>query len=547
MNAGYTGRMEERETSVREYLEVLRRRRLILALTIVLVPLGTYLFSVTQPERFAASADVLLRNQDLGASLGNISDPGADDPARRMKTRAQLARLPDVAERTLDAANLDSRTARDFLDQSDVATQEDSDILELTVTDGSREDAVRLAAAYAQEFSTFLQELDIRKLREARTEVQEQLEALGPPGNRISPFYATLQERLSELRALETLQTGNAEVVRVPTESFKVQPRPVRNSVLGLGLGLVLAIALAFLAEALDTRVRSDEEIAHGLGLPLLGRLSRPSRRLQSRNQLAMLAEPTSPDAEAFRLLRTNLQFVNAEAMARRILVTSAVSAEGKSTTAANLAVALARAGARVVLVDFDLRRPAVEGFFGLRGKPGVTDVVVGRADLDDVLIRIPLGDPRGGVLDEPIVRPLSAGGREKRGSNGRTDAGSSLKVLPRGFPPPNPGEFAGRPALENLLEKLAADADVVVVDGPPMLQLGDALLFSSYVEGILVVTRLDVIRRRTLKELRRLLDSAPARVLGVVVTGAGRSDAYAYYGDYRPSLPVSPEAVARS
>jgi non-specific protein-tyrosine kinase len=260
-----------------------------------------------------------------------------------------------------------------------------------------------------------------------------------------------------------------------------------------------------------------------------------------------MLAEPTSPDAEAFRLLRTNLQFVNAEAMARRILVTSAVGGEGKSTTAANLAVALARGGARVVLVDFDLRRPAVERLFGLRGKAGVTDVVVGRADLDDVLVRIPLGDAR--AAEDPFVRPPSGTGtREQPATNGRSELPApSLKVLPRGFPPPSPGEFASRPALELLLEKLSADADVVVVDGPPMLQLGDALLFSSYVDGLLVVTRLDVIRRKTLRELRRLLDSTPARVLGVVVTGASRSDSYTYYGDYRPSPRVSSEAVVRS
>ena len=324
-----------------------------------------------------------------------------------------------------------------------------------------------------------------------------------------------------------------------------MQPRPFRNAVLGLGLGIVLALALAFLAEALDTRVRSDEEIASTLGLPLLGRLSRPSRRLQSRDMLTMLAEPTSPDAEAFRLLRTNLQFVNADAMARRILVTSAVGGEGKSTTASNLAVALARAGARVVLVDFDLRRPAIDRFFGLRGQAGVTDVIVGRASLDEVAVRVPLGDARGApgptrpAADARARETVSA--RAAR-TNGRSADQASLRVIPRGFPPPNPGEFAGRPRIEELLDELAADADIVIVDGPPMLQLGDALLFSSYVDALLVVTRLDVIKRKTLRELRRLLDSAPTRALGVVVTGASRSDSYAYYGDYAsPKAPSEP------
>ncbi len=547
MNAGYTSQVEERETSVREYVDVLRRRRIILALTIVLVPLATYLFSISQDERYAASSDVLLRSQDLAASLTNITNLGGDDPERLMTTRAQLARLPVVAERTLEAAGIDDRTPQEFLDQSEVNTADDSDILELVVTDAVPEDAIKLATAYAQEYSAFLQELDTKELREARIEVQAQLEQLGPPGAQPSATYQTLVDDLSQLRALETLQTGNAEVVRVPTDATQVQPRPVRNAVLGLGLGLVLAIAFAFLAEALDTRVRSDEEIAGALGLPLLGRLSRPSRRLQSQNQLVMLADASSPDAEAFRLLRTNLQFVNADTMARRILVTSAVGSEGKSTTAANLSIALARAGARVVLVDFDLRRPAVERFFGLRGQAGVTDVAVGRASLEDVAVRVPLGDARGpGTETAPRARTATRGTRTA--TNGRSPSESgSLRVIPRGFPPPNPGEFAGRSRLEELLDDLAADADIVVVDGPPMLQLGDALLFSSYVDALLVVTRLDLVKRKTLRELRRLLDAAPTRALGVVVTGAPRSESYMYYGDYHSAAKVGSEPVVRS
>src|SRR5207248_1374590 len=146
----------------------------------------------------------------------------------------------------------------------------------------------------------------------------------------------------------------------------------------------VLGIGLAFLWEALDTRVRSAEEIDERLKLPLLGRLPEPAKRLRMENRLAMVDEPTSAGAEAFRMLRTNVDFANLERGAKTIMVTSAVEGEGKSTTAANLAVAFARSGKRVVLIDLDLRRPFVDKFFTANGHPGVTQVALGMASLEE-------------------------------------------------------------------------------------------------------------------------------------------------------------------
>jgi capsular exopolysaccharide synthesis family protein len=205
-------------------------------------------------------------------------------------------------------------------------------------------------------------------------------------------------------------------------------------------------------------------------------------------------------------MLRTNLEFVNLERDARSIMVTSAVQAEGKSTTVANLAVAYARAGRRVVLVDLDLRRPFVEKFFGLEGRPGVTDVALGRLDLDHALIPVEISRP--GLTES------------------RTVSGE-LEVLPTGALPPDAGEFVGTRALGAILRNLRDRFDIVLVDAPPLLKVGDALALSARVDALIVVSRLRVVRRGMLAELQRILSAAPADRLGFAVTDAGSEDGY--------------------
>jgi Mrp family chromosome partitioning ATPase len=239
-----------------------------------------------------------------------------------------------------------------------------------------------------------------------------------------------------------------------------------------------------------------------------------------------MLAAPQSHQAEIFRLLRTNLEFMRLTHSPRTILITSALEREGKSTTCANLAITLARAGQRVALVDLDLRRPAMTRFFDLDGRPGLTQVALRQADVDD-LLEFPMAfTTRTPRPDEAAARMNGNGSRIREGE---------LVVIGTGPVPPNPGEFVGTAAITGVLDRLRGQFDTVLIDTPPALQVGDAMSLSTRVDAVLVVCRMNVVRRTTLTELRRALDASPAEKLGFVLAGAETEDGYgestgAYY-----------------
>ena len=305
----------------------------------------------------------------------------------------------------------------------------------------------------------------------------------------------------------------------------QVQPKTVRNTVLGLVLGLILGLGLALLREALDTRVRSTDEITERLGIPLLARLGKPRKQLRLNERLVMVNNPDGSEAEAFRMLRASVEFARTDA--KTLMVTSAGEGEGKSTTAANLAVTMARGGQHVILVDLDLRRPVVHKFFSLDG-PGIAQVATGSARLDDALAPIPLVWP---------------GGTSWHG-DGSQAAGGLLEVLPAGQVSAHVDDVLANQVVPGILDGLRERADVVVVDSTPLFA-GDAMALAAAVDGILIVVGMDVVRRPMLRELRRLLEAIPTRKFGFIAT-SDSDTSYSGYGRYhRPPTPRSHEPVA--
>ena len=507
--------LEGNASGLSHYVKVLRRRAWLAALATVLITVLAVVLSLSQPVLYSSSADVFLGNQSLPAALSNFQ-PLSFDPQRVTATQADLARVPAVARRALDAAGLPNRSESSLIANSTVATAEDRDILTFTVTDNDAGVAKRLATSYAEGYTLYRRQLDTAAVVKARRSLEGQLAELRAAGQRRTTLYRTTSENVQQLSTAEALQGSNASLVRSAIDAEQIQPKPVRNAILGFVLGLVLGVALVFAREALDTRVRTAEEVGELLGLPLLGRIPEPPRRLRKAAQLMMLTEPQKPEAETYRILATNLGFVNMDRGARSIMITSASRGEGKSTTIANLAVALARSGRRVVLVDMDLRRPAVERFFGLHGRPGLTSAAVGFLPLDEALVRISLVD--------------STRDSEFGSTNGTVHG--TLEVLPAGPLPPNAAEFAGSPKVSWVLAQLCDRADIVLIDAPPLLHVSDTMALSAKVDALLAVASLSTVRRPMLKEFHRVLEGAPVVKLGFVLTGEAGDDGYAYgYG----------------
>jgi polysaccharide biosynthesis transport protein len=517
-------------TSLHSYLGILRRRAWIIVVCTVTVPAVAYVLAERQTSQYAARADVYINQQNLAAALTGINTNNLPvGQAQPVDTQASLASVPDVAAQALVLANLKDRSPQALLGQTAITPNVDTNIIDFKVTDASPTTAQLLASSYAKAFTRYRNELDSQPIVRARREVESTMAGLVADGRKGSTLYENLAEKDQQLQTLQTLQTGGAVVIRKAELGAKVAPRPRREAALGLILGFILGLGLAFGAEALDTRIRSTSDLGEELGgLPLLARLPPPAKKMQKRDELVMVAQPKHNAAEAFRLLRANLDFVRVTGGdVRTILVTSAIEREGKSTTAANLAIAEARSGRSVALVDLDLRRPYIDRFFRAVGAPGIADVVLGSAKLEQALHRVDLGLGRYATAQQNI----SNGGSQMA-------EGGILDVLVSGPLPPDPGEFVASEQVQAILAKLRGVYDTVLIDSPPILRVGDALALSSDADGVIVVARLKTLRRSMLREMRRLLEAAPARKLGYVVTGpipgerGTYGDAYSYgYG----------------
>lgn len=293
-----------------------------------------------------------------------------------------------------------------------------------------------------------------------------------------------------------------------------VSPNTKMNLALGLLLGLAAGVGAAILRSVLDTRVHSLADIEHLTDKPLLGGITFDPNT--AKHPLIVHEDPLNPRAEAFRTLRTNVQFLDAaQEGSKTFVVTSAQPAEGKSTSIANLAIALSETGARVALLEGDLRRPKVSSYMGLETGAGLTDVLIGKAELDDVLQRW-----------------------------GRTQ----LHVLPAGRIPPNPSELLGSQAMDRVLTTLNADFDYVLIDTPPALLVTDAAVLGAKSSGVLMVIAAGKTKKQAVEAALRSLETANTPVLGVIATMLPTKGPDSYgYGNYGYGYTYSQDSTKTS
>ena len=286
------------------------------------------------------------------------------------------------------------------------------------------------------------------------------------------------------------------------------------NVALGLLIGLAIGLATAFLRNVLDTRIHSSHDVEQVTDRPILGGISLDPNA--PKRPLIVHADPRNPRAESFRSLRTNLQFVNIGDRPRSYVITSSVPGEGKSTTATNLAITLSETGAKVALVDADLRLPKIAEYMGIEGAVGLTDVLIARAELADVLQKWGRGQ---------------------------------LYVLPSGRIPPNPSELLGSRSMAKLLETLTDTFDFVLLDTPPLLLVTDAAVLSKMTGGAILTVASGRTKKNELAGAVRALEHIGSRLVGMVITmlPTRGPDSYGYgqygYGVEHELLDESTEA----
>lgn len=499
-------------STLEHVLQLLRRRWPWLASMVILTCGFAAFFSSRQEQRFSASSSVYLSQQNLANALNGIPSSQAFDTStlqRNAATQAGIAKTVKVAALALKRVpEATGMTPDELLSDTTVEPNPDADLMTFTVTSGSRELASRLSTAFASSYIEYRRSLDTRSITLARRSVDRQISKLERARDTRSTLYESLVDKSQQLQAVAALQTSNATVVQRAFKTTQVQPRVVRNLLLAAVLGALLGALLMILREQLDNRLSTEEDVERALNMPLVARAGPPLHNGGADARAVMLASPSDPSAEAYRLLRSNLDL--SLLTGEVLLVTSALASEGKSTTAANLAAAWARVGKNVLVMDFDLRKPTQHKLLGVPRAGGLSDVVRGSLSLEDAIEQVPL------VTDDVSV----------------IDTGS-LFLLQPGTPPPDVGEFLALKQVEEIVRTVNSSQryDVVVIDSPPALLFGDTTILASIADALLVVARLGVLERRQATEMSRAVERWPIRRLGFLLSGSHDSmQTYGYY-----------------
>jgi non-specific protein-tyrosine kinase len=410
----------------------------------------------------------------------------------------------------------------------DVTPIRDTQLLKITVEGINPQIITQVANTVSEVFIEQNEELQLGRISESRASLENEiakvnadlartqtaLQAAQDDAERIRleaslaeyrSTYSYLVSTYQQLKVLE-VQAVDSVVIVEPADvpQIPVRPRTSTNTLLAAVVGAMLAVGVAFLVEYLDDTIKTPDDVSRVSGLSTLGAIARSREAAEGPGrQLIARLHSKAPEAEAYRTLRTNIQFCSVDKPVRTLLVTSAMPTEGKSTTAANLAVVMAQTGQRVVLVDTDLRRPVMHKVFGVPNNTGLTTALLAgeKVSLD-------------GQLQPTEVENLS--------------------LLTSGPIPPNPSELLGSQRMAHLVEQLSDEADLVIFDSPPVLAVTDAAVLGRQVDGVLLVVDAGETREPALAQATAELQKTGATVLGAALNRLDtRRGGYYYYYYY--------------
>ena len=524
---------------LRQQLGVLRSWAWLIVLSVLLAGAAAFAVSNALPKVYEGKATLVV---GPGTQTSNPDYNQVLTSLRLSQTYARLATAGPLLQKVIDKNGLP--ITPDVFEKRIVAqAPTDLDLLYLTVQDSDPTQAATLANSLANEMvadspARAGQDPQVQKTIDSQlAAIPAQIQDTEAEIQRLSGLPSRSADEEQQLQALQgrivTLQqafatmlglssSGGANLLtvsdpaRVPTDP--ASPRVLLNTIIAALVGLLIALGLVFLIEYLDDTVKSSDDVEVVVGLPTLGTITkmRSDKGRSEIYRLATLLYPRAPVAEAYRSLRTNVEFAAVDAPLRTLLVTSSVPSEGKTTTAANLAVVFAQAGRRTILLDADFRKPGIHRIFDLPNAHGLSSLL--RSDATG--------------LDEVT----------------QSTEQENLRVITTGPLPPNPAELLGSQRMRTILGRLAEASDLVVVDSPPLQAVTDAVLLASITDGTLFVIDAGRTRRGAVRRGREALAQAGARVLGVTLnrlperSGGG----YYYYDYYGASGTEAQEGAAR-
>ncbi len=445
-----------------DYVRILRKNWILLLILLIVGIVGGAGYALAQQPKYVASTQLYVSVRTEGAATGDLVQ-GTTFARQMVTSYVDIITTALVLDPVIDELGLDTTSAA-LSQQISASAPVNTVTIRISATEDDPAQAARLANAVAASFTTAVQETLERPADEEAA----------------SPVHITVTEPAT---APEAPSSPNVRLLIV----------------LGALLGLAAGVGLAVLRTVLDTRIHTLHDLEEIADSPVLGGIALDPDAKE--RPLIVHADPRSPRAESFRSLRTNLQFLNIDAGPRVFVVSSAGPGEGKTTTTVNLAIALAETGARVALIDGDLRLPRVAEYMGLEGNVGLTDVLIGRIDVADAL--------------------------QKWGS-------TELYVLPSGRIPPNPSEMLGSSTMDQLLDPLAEYFDYVIIDAPPLLLVTDAAVIGKKARGVIAIAASGKTKKQELAGAVRTLETAGVSLLGFVATMLPTKGPDSYgYGSY--------------
>lgn len=521
------------DSELKVYARIVWRWLWLILLCTVAAGIVAYIVSIYSTDIYQASSSVM-----ISVSRGNTDTVDIWSSERTARTYARLMTRNTTIESVADSMGVSVKDFQNSITSVNVTPVRDTQLIQVTVEGIDADTVTWVANNLPEEFISEIQGVQTAKFAETKANYEQQLDelndsiertrneivaygdsptaqeevALGRLNNALNQYeryYAEAFQSFENIRLEEVRSTDDISLVEPAIRpNNPIRPRVLINTLLASIVGAMMALGAIFLMEYLDDRIKSPRELMSIASAPLLGAVTRIPQAIADKSgttnttSLITIREPRNPISESYRGIRTNLQFANVDSNITSLIVTSAVPNEGKTTTAANLAIVMAQSGMKVAVVDADLRKPSQHKIFGIPAKTGLMN-----------------------ALFNDGISPL------RFAAQGSIP---NLSVIPCGKRPPNPSEIIGSQRMRNLVQQLQQEVDIVIFDAPPLLAVTDAQILATQVDGVLLVVKQGT-EKGAVARAAESLEQVNARLLGMVMNNMRRtaSDEYYYYEYY--------------